>query len=176
MFLGTFRYSTQTRLALQLFRVLLLRRLWLPLHLSSRTCRCGRPLDLRGHHCATCPRAAGSHWRALRPRSAEKHAPGRRRMFLCEMWTSLWLTTTLVGWRWSLIGFPCLKERRKAQVAIDTTLVSPVRAGGKPRRHCARQDGAAIAEVHKPNARLARSSLALRGARGWWYWQMRWVV
>ena len=33
----------------QLFRVLLLRRLWLPLPLSSRTCRCGRPLDVLGH-------------------------------------------------------------------------------------------------------------------------------
>ena len=34
------------------FRVLLLHRLWLPLSLSSHTCRCGRLLDFFGHHCA----------------------------------------------------------------------------------------------------------------------------
>ena len=33
------------------------RRLWLPLPLSSRTCRCGRPLDVLGHHRAACSRA-----------------------------------------------------------------------------------------------------------------------
>ena len=40
-----------------LFRVLLLRRLRLLLPLSSRTCRCGRPLDCLGHHRASCSRA-----------------------------------------------------------------------------------------------------------------------
>ena len=34
--------------------VLLLRRLWLPLPPTSRTCRCGRPLDVLGHHRASC--------------------------------------------------------------------------------------------------------------------------
>ena len=33
----------------QLFRIVLLRRLNLPLTLSARFCRCGLPLDLRGH-------------------------------------------------------------------------------------------------------------------------------
>ena len=46
-----------TRFAPQLFRVLLLRRLWLALPLSSRTCRRGRPLDVLGHHRAACSRA-----------------------------------------------------------------------------------------------------------------------
>ena len=32
------------------FRVLMLRRLWLPLPPSSRNCRCGRFLDVLGHH------------------------------------------------------------------------------------------------------------------------------
>ena len=41
----------------QLFRVLLLRRLGLPLPLTSRTCRCGRSLDPSGHHRAPCARA-----------------------------------------------------------------------------------------------------------------------
>ena len=40
----------------QLFRVLLLRRLHLPLPLTARHCRCGLPLDSRGHHRAACAR------------------------------------------------------------------------------------------------------------------------
>ena len=40
-----------------IFRVLLLRKLRLPLPLSSHSCRCGRPLDCLGHHRATCLRA-----------------------------------------------------------------------------------------------------------------------
>ena len=39
------------------FRILLLRRFWLPLPPSSRSCRCGRPLDVLGHHRAACAEA-----------------------------------------------------------------------------------------------------------------------
>ena len=38
----------------QVFPVLLLRRLWLPLPSSSRVCQCGRPPDVSGHHRAAC--------------------------------------------------------------------------------------------------------------------------
>ena len=41
----------------QLFRVTLLRRLRLPLHLTVRSCRCGLPLDEFGHHRAACAQA-----------------------------------------------------------------------------------------------------------------------
>ena len=43
-----------TRIDSHLFRVLLLRRLQLPLSLAPRLCRCGRPLDPCGHHRAAC--------------------------------------------------------------------------------------------------------------------------
>ena len=46
--------SFHSRFEAQLFRVLLLRRLWLPLPPTSRSCRCGRPLDALGHHRAAC--------------------------------------------------------------------------------------------------------------------------
>ena len=46
-----------TRFESQLFRILLCRRLRLPLPLSSRTCRCGRLLDSFGHHRAACSEA-----------------------------------------------------------------------------------------------------------------------
>ena len=38
----------------QLFRILVLRRLRLPLPLTTRWCVCGRPLDNVGHHRAAC--------------------------------------------------------------------------------------------------------------------------
>ena len=49
-----FPTSMHQRFDSVLFRVLLFRRLRLPLPLSSRTCRCGRPLDVLGHHRAAC--------------------------------------------------------------------------------------------------------------------------
>ena len=49
--------TRMTRFEAQLFRVILCRRLHLPLLLSSRTCRCGRQLDSFGHHRATCAEA-----------------------------------------------------------------------------------------------------------------------
>ena len=48
--------SPLTRIEPALFRVLLQRRLALPLPLSNRTCRCGRPLDASGHYRAACAR------------------------------------------------------------------------------------------------------------------------
>ena len=46
-----------TRLASHNFRLLLLRRLQIPLPLTVRSCQCGRPLDAHGHHRAACARA-----------------------------------------------------------------------------------------------------------------------
>ena len=49
-----FPVSREARIESSSFRVLVLRRLWLPLPLSSRNCRCGLPLDPRGHHRVAC--------------------------------------------------------------------------------------------------------------------------
>ena len=46
-----------TRIEPPLFRTLLLRRLRVPLSLTQRDCRCGRPLDSCGHHRAACARS-----------------------------------------------------------------------------------------------------------------------
>ena len=48
--------SFSTRIDPHLFRVILMRRLRLPLPLSVRQCRCGRSLDAFGHHRAACAR------------------------------------------------------------------------------------------------------------------------
>ena len=50
----SFPSAPHTRFDPQAFRVLLLRRLWLQLPSSSRSCRCGLPLDPCGHHRAAC--------------------------------------------------------------------------------------------------------------------------
>ena len=57
----------------QLFRVLLLRRLWLPIPPSDRNCRCGLPLDLRGHHRAGCATAGVLGRRGFALESAAAH-------------------------------------------------------------------------------------------------------
>ena len=49
--------SMLTRIEPHLFRIVLLRRLRQPLPLSARSCRCGRLLDILGHHRAACARA-----------------------------------------------------------------------------------------------------------------------
>ena len=49
--------SAASRFDPQCFRVLLLRRFWCQLPLSSATCRCGQPLDSRGHHRGACATA-----------------------------------------------------------------------------------------------------------------------
>ena len=46
-----------TKIALHLFRVMLLRRFRLPLPLSLHMSQCGRPIDSFGHHLAACARA-----------------------------------------------------------------------------------------------------------------------
>ena len=46
--------SRETRFDSAVFRVLLLRRLQLPLHLSAPVCRCGRLSDVLGHHQSAC--------------------------------------------------------------------------------------------------------------------------
>ena len=66
-----------TRFEPHLFRILLLRRLRLPLPFTVRSCRCGLPLDSCGHHRAACAQAGcladvGGPWRVWQPGSVEK--------------------------------------------------------------------------------------------------------
>ena len=49
--------SRLTKIPPHLFRLVLLRRLGLPLPLTARSCRCGRPLHSRGRHGEACVRA-----------------------------------------------------------------------------------------------------------------------
>ena len=87
--------SAETTFQSQEFRVLFLRRLWQPLPLSSFTCQCGRPLDSRGHHRATCPLAG-----VLGRRGFALESGGSQRMCWCRTWISfLSERWTTAGWK-----------------------------------------------------------------------------
>ena len=137
------------------FRVLFLRRLWLPLPLTSRVCRCGRPLDSCGHHRAACSRAGvlGSRGDVLESAAARvcREAGGRvsTNVFLRDMALH---TVQADGRRLEVVvdGLPLF---RGAQLAIDTTLVSPLRGDGQPQRRCVDVDGAALDEARRRKER-----------------------
>ena len=111
--------SRHTTFDPQVLRLLLLRRLWLPLPSSSRVCRCGRPLDSSGHHRAACAVAGvlGGHGHR-----GPNVLDDRRVEVLAD-------------------GLPLFHGQ---QLAIDTTLVSALGRDGLPRARCAHVDGAIL--------------------------------
>ena len=105
--------------------VLLLRRLSLPLPLSSHSCRCGRPLDCLKLCVGRCVGGDGVvHW---------------------SLQQLIWLASAS-----KIKDFPFFHG---AQLAIDTTLVSPLRADGEPHRRCAEVDGAALVAARRRKER-----------------------
>ena len=108
-----------------LFRVLLLRRLRLPLPLAPARCRCGRPLDAVGDHVAACPRSG-----VLRARGGPlERAAGR----VCREAGAAVATHVLL--------------------AVDTTLVSPLTSAGVPRCRRGSTAGAALVEARRAKER-----------------------
>ena len=87
--------SRVTRIDAQPLRLLMCRRLHLQLPLNLRTCRCGRLLDMDGHHRAACA--------ALLRRSVGKVELACPRTFLSETWTwqpsMLWTAADSKSWR-----------------------------------------------------------------------------
>ena len=80
------------RLEPQVLRVLFLRRLRLPLPLSARACRCGRPLDVLGHHRSACVVAGTLGLRAFplenaAARICQRQVGGSEPTFSCGIWT-----------------------------------------------------------------------------------------
>ena len=122
-----------------LFRVLLLRRLRLPLPLSQRYCRCRRPLDSLGDHRAACARAG-----VLRSRGCPLERAAAR---VCrEAGARVTCNTRLADMN---LQVDRVDDRRLEvvanglplwggqQLAVDTTLVSPLSGSGQPcRRPC----------------------------------------
>ena len=98
-----FPTSRMTRIDPAPFCALLLRRLRLPLPLSVRSCRCGRPLDALGHHRAACATAGvlGRRGWALESVAAR----------VCREGGASSTGPTQGGWRWWQMASPCMEER-----------------------------------------------------------------
>ena len=141
-----------SRFYAQVFRVLLLRRLWLPLPPSSRSCRCGRPLDVLGHH-----RAAGANVGVLGRRGFALESAAAR---VCR--EAGGRVSVNVAVRDLDIRVPDRADERRlevvadglplfhgAQIAVDTTLVSVLRRDGTPHPRCVNEDGAALAQARR---------------------------
>ena len=105
-----------TRLEPHLFRVLLLRRLRLPLAFSGRSCWCGFPLNSSGHHRAACARAGilGRRGFALESVAARicREAGGR-------------VTTNVMVLDLDLAG-PNLLDARRLEVVVSSWLWTPL--------------------------------------------------
>ena len=104
-----------------LFRVLLLRRLRLPLPLSSRTCG----VAVSSTALALTAQVAAGVLERLRLASAVKEAGESPPMSSCGT----------------------------SQLAIDTTLVSLLRADGEPHRRCADESGVALEAARRRKVR-----------------------
>ena len=138
-----------------LFRVLLLRRLRLPLPLAPARCRCQRPLDVLGDHVAACPRSG-----TLRQRGGPLERAAAR---VCREARAAVATHVLV--RDLNLQAARHDERRievianglplwgGSQLAVDTTLVSPLTFAGAPRRRSGATAGAALADARRSNER-----------------------
>ena len=134
----------------QCFKVLLLRRLRLRVPASSRHCRCGGQLDPLGDHRTACPRAGvlGPRGFALEAAAARiSREAGARVVNNCFL-RDLNLDVPPEDGRRLEVVANNLPLWNGAQLAIDTTLVSPLRGNG----------------THMPNTH-AFDGLAARRAR-----------
>ena len=130
--------SPLTRIEPALFRVLLQRRLALPLPLSNRTSRCGRPLDA-GRRGFALESAAGRVCREAGERVATNQ-------FVRDL--DLGVPNANDDRRLEVVadGLPLFGG---VQLAVDTTLVSAVRGDGEPVLGAAERDGVALRRARR---------------------------
>ena len=124
-----FPVSRESRIDSSSFRVLLLRRLWLPLPPSSRNCRCGLPLDSRGHHCAACAQVGvlGRRGYALESAAARVCREAGARVSTNVMMRDMdLLPLDRPDTRCLEVVADGLPLHHGAQLAINTTMVSPL--------------------------------------------------
>ena len=149
-------------------RVLLLRRLHLPIPLAARCCQCRGLLDCRGHHraaCSTCgvlrrrgkplEKAAARVCREAGARVAENVL--LRNMNLAGISGHYGRQIEVVANGLPLWG--------GAQLAVDTTLVSPVRRNGTPQPNAASADGAQLRTARRRKEQKYAELLQARRCR-----------
>ena len=157
-----FPTSALSRFDSSQLRVLLVCRLWLPLPPSSRNCRCGRLLDVLGNHRAACAEAGvlGRRGYALESAAARvcREAGARVGTNILVRDLDLVPQGRQDARRLDVVaeGLPLFHG---AQLAIDTTLVSPVRRDGPSRHLCWKRGGVVgvMAPLH-PQPKLWEST------------------
>ena len=146
--------SPQTRIESQLFRVLLLRRLRLPLPPASRLCRCGRLLDNFGHHRASCAQAGvlGRRGFAVESTAARICQEARGRVATNVLVRDFDIPVPIDARRLEVVvdGLPLFGG---AQLAVDTTLVSSLHCDGSPHQGAADVDGAVLGAARRRKER-----------------------
>ena len=131
-----------TRFPSQVFRVILLRRLQLPL--TARNYRCGHNVDVFGHHRATCARGGVLSRRGFALESVIasvcREAGGRftTNVLLRDLDLEIADRTDAKRLEVAVDGLPLFGG---AQLAIDATIVTPLRGDGFGRRGASRKDG-----------------------------------
>ena len=126
------------------------------LPLSERNCRCGRLLDVFGHHRAACARVGmlGRRGFAVESTAAMicREAGGRVRTNVVVRDMDLPEPGVADARRLEVVvdGLPL---RRGAQPAVDTTLVCALYADGTPRRNAALEDGAVLKAAKRKKVR-----------------------
>ena len=155
-----------TRIESHLFRVVLLRRLRQPLPLSAHNCRCGRPLDVLGHHRAACARAGvlGQMGFAVESVVARicREGGGRVRTNIMVRDLDMELPHGEDARRLEVVvdGLPLFGGR---QLAVDTTLVGVLHANGQPMRRTPDEDWVRLLAARR---RKERTYPELVGRRG----------
>ena len=163
----TIPYSTEFECPSHLFRILL-RRLRLHLPLSARSCRCRRPLDPFGDHRAACAQSG-----VLRARGGPLERAAAR---ICREGGARVTTNTRLA-DLNIQNLSRVDDRRRevianglpmwggSQLAVDTTLVSPLTRSGEPRSRGGTYAGAALQDARRNKERTYPELLPNRRCR-----------
>ena len=161
----TIPFGPDTTYQPHIFRILLLRRLRLALPLSARRCRCRRILDPLGDHRSACAQAG-----VLRSRGVPLEKAAAR---VCrEAGARVTTNTRLMDL--NIDNIQRQDDRRievianglplwgGVQLAIDTTLVSPLTRASEPRSRAGRYAGAAVQDARRAKERTYPELLQTR--------------
>ena len=145
------------------YRVLLLRRLRLPLPLAPKHCACGGLLDELGDHRSACAQVGALARRAgLLERAAARICKGAgARVATNVALRELNLDVPAADGRRTEVVANGLPLWQGAQIAIDATVVSPVRRDGSARPEADSEPGLALARAlnrkHRTYPKLQRA-------------------
>ena len=164
----TIPYHADTTYESHLFRILLLRRLRLPIPLTASHCRCRRALDPYGDHRAACAQSGILRNRAgpLERATARMCREAGARVTTNTLLTDLNIEhSTRPDDRRIEVVANGLTLWGGTQLAIDTTLVSPLTRDGQPRRPAGRFTGAALRDARRRKERTYPELIGSRRCR-----------